>query len=127
VQWYEELYQQVDDKNMDAVGQWFAEDIVMAMGNADPVVGRTQVVEALRGFQATLAGLRHTFISAVENGDHTMLETNTHFDLLTGGSLELKGVTVIERRDGKITAQRMYVDMAPLWAAQARDLAPQPA
>lgn len=119
MKWYEELYALVDRKDMDAVGEWFADDVVLTMGNSEPVVGRHAVVEGLRQFQSTLAGLEHTFVAVSSAGDLTMLETRTAFHLWSGGSVELGGVTVIERRGELITAQRMYVDMAPLWAAQA--------
>jgi ketosteroid isomerase-like protein len=126
--WYEDLYSHVDRKDMDAVAPWFSDDVVMTMGNSEPIVGRANVVASLRQFQATLAGLSHTFLAVIEQGDAAMLETSTRFELHSGASVELKGVTIIERADGLISGQRMYVDMAPLWAAQgAGDAAPAPA
>lgn len=116
--WYEELYAHVDRKDMDAVGASFADDVVMTMGNGEPVVGRVNVIESLRQFQSMLAGLSHTFTAVAEQGDVTMLETITRFDLRSGESVEIKGVTLLERKGELITAQRMYADMAPLWAAQ---------
>jgi ketosteroid isomerase-like protein len=116
--WYEDLYGHVDGKDMDALAPWYADEVVMTMGNGEPIIGRANVVGSLRHFQSRLAGLAHTFLAVAEQGDVTMLETKTRFDLWTGESVELKGVTVIERAGDLITAQRMYVDMAPLWAAQ---------
>jgi ketosteroid isomerase-like protein len=116
--WYEDLYTSVDRKDMDAVAPWFAGDVVMTMGNSEPIVGRANVVGSLRQFQSTLAGLSHTFLAVIEQGDVAVLETSTRFELYSGASVELKGVTIIERAGGLITSQRMYVDMTPLWAAQ---------
>lgn len=124
--WYEDLYTDVDRKDMDAVAPWFADDVVMTMGNSEPIVGRDNVVGSLRQFQSILAGLAHTFLAVIEQGDVAMLETKTRFDLHSGGCVELKGVTIIERAGGLITAQRMYVDMTPLWAAQASAETPSP-
>ena len=77
--WYEDLYSHVDRKDMDAVALWFSDDVVMTMGNSEPIVGRADVVAALRQFQATLAGLSHTFLAVIEQGDAAMLETSTRF------------------------------------------------
>lgn len=115
--WYEEMYAKVDEKDMDAVGGWFADDIVLTNGNGEPVVGRDSVVEGLRGFQSTFAGLAHTFIAVAEQGDVTMLETRTTFELWSGKSVDCEGVTVLERSGGLVTSMRMHADMTPLWAA----------
>lgn len=116
--WYEDMYRLVDQKDMNAVGAWYADDVQMIVGDGEPVVGRANVVESLQRFQSTVAGLAHTFTSVAEQGGVSMFETSTTFTLRSGGSVKVKGVTIDERRDGLITSQRMYADMAPLWAAQ---------
>lgn len=118
MEWYEELYAHVDQMDMEAVAGNYAEDVVMTMNNGGPVIGRANVIGALSGFQSTLAGLTHTFTAVAEQGNVTFLESSVKFDLWTGDSVELKGVTVYERRGELITAHRMYVDMAPVKAIQ---------
>lgn len=116
--WYEELYAHIDQKDMDAVAKEYAEDVVMTMNNNDAVIGRVNVIESLRGFQSTLAGLTHTFTAVAEQGNVTFLESSVKLDLWSGESVEVKGVTIYERRGTLITAHRMYVDMAPVKAIQ---------
>ena len=118
--WYEDLYVYVDRKDMDAAGAWFAENVVMSMGNGKPVAGRTDVLDSLRHFQSMLSGLTHTFLTVAEEGDTTFLETRTKFELWTGDSVDISGVTILVRQNELITAQRIYADMAPLFAAIRR-------
>lgn len=115
MRWYEDMYERVDQKDLDAVSAWFADDVVSTTGDGEPVVGRDAVIDGLRGFQSTFATLAHAFIAVVEQGNVTMLEARTRFTLASGVAVDIKGVTVYERRDGLVTSMRMYADMSPLW------------
>jgi hypothetical protein len=61
--------------------------------------------------------MSHSFVKVVEQGDSAYLEAVVTYTRLNGSTVQIPVSTAIDRRDGLIAAQRVYIDLAPLFGA----------
>lgn len=115
--WYEEFYAALEAKDAEAVEAMMTADTSLRLGNRPPVEGRHAVLEASLHFWSMITSMRHSFEEVFERGDTTMFESLVEYTRLDGSKVTIPAATAIVRRDGLVAAQRVYVDVAPLFAA----------
>jgi ketosteroid isomerase-like protein len=116
--WYEEFYARIDAGDITVVDDLMTPDTRMTMGNNPTTEGADVFRENMRHlFTHVFARMKHTFHRVVEDGDYAVLEATCEYFLHDGRHIALPVMTAIERRDGRVAAQRVYIDMAPLHAA----------
>jgi ketosteroid isomerase-like protein len=114
--WYEEFYGAMEAKDIDTVCGMCTEDTRVQFANHEPVTGREVVREVMLHFWGTIERMHHGFTHVLESDDQAVLEADVTYTRLDGSSVVLKSGTVIRRQDGLIADQRIYVDLAPLFA-----------
>ena len=67
--------------------------------------------------------MNHTFLNVVEDGDLAALEAVVKYTRHDGSTVEVPVTTMIERRDGLVAAQRVYIEIAPLFASEETEAA----
>ena len=118
--WLEEFYARVDAMDIDAMERLCTPDTILRFANGPELHGRAAMREALGRAWAPLRGLRHEFTEVVESGDTAVLEAVVHYALRDGRTVSIPSATAVQRRDGLVAAQRIYMDLAPLTAAVSR-------
>ncbi|MCK2218527.1 nuclear transport factor 2 family protein [Actinomadura sp. ATCC 31491] len=112
------VFQVVDSSDPDAFTALLAEDATLVFGNAEPTTGREAVAVALRAFFATIGGLRHRIVRTWHVGADTIAETEVTYRRLDGKDVSAAAVSIWRTRDdGLITDYRIFVDLAPVYAA----------
>ncbi len=112
--WYEEFYAGVDAMDPTVVDRLCTADTTVRFANHPPAEGRDAVRAALEHLWSTIAGLRHRFVSVVEQGDVTVVEAEVEYTRHDGSTVVIPIATALERRDGLVASQRVYADLAPL-------------
>jgi ketosteroid isomerase-like protein len=115
--WYEEFYAGLDAKDLTVVDRLCTPDTTMRMANHDMDTGRDAVRAGTAHFFTMIGGMRHTFVKVVEDGDSAYLEAIVEYTRLDGSTVSIPVSTAIDRRDGLIAAQRVYIDLGPLFDA----------
>ena len=114
--WYEEFYAGLDRLDGSMFDRHCTPDTVVRMANHPPAEGRDAARAAIEHFWATIGGMKHTLVNVVESGDTAVLEAFVDYTRLDGSEVRIPVATSIDRRDGLIAAQRIYIDLAPLHA-----------
>ena len=57
--WIRQLFQSIDDRDIEAFLAFLSGDVLFRFGNAQPVKGRAAVGNVLRGFFAGIKALHH--------------------------------------------------------------------
>jgi len=70
--WLTDLFAAIDAQDMEAFLGFLSDDIVFRFGSAEAVSGHDAVSEAIGGFFASIAGLRHT-VSKVWTGTGSVI------------------------------------------------------
>lgn len=114
--WRERFYAALEAKDIEAVRAQMTADTSLRLANHPAVEGRDEVIAATLHFWGMIDSMKHSFTNVVESGDLTLLESTVEYVRLDGRRVSVPAATAIERRDGLIAAQRVYVDTNPLFA-----------
>jgi ketosteroid isomerase-like protein len=113
---YTDVFADVDRKDAKAFVSYLAEECVLRFGNADELVGRDAIEEAIEGFFGTIKGLSHRIVDEWEIGDTAIVQTETTYSRLDDAQVTLPAV-VVGRRDGDLFDEyRIFTDLAPIYA-----------
>lgn len=111
------MFADVDRMNADAFAGHLAEDVIFQFGNAPQVHGRTAVRDAVAGFFAGIAGLRHRVIGVWEGPESAVIQQAVEYIRLDGRKLTLPCVNVLRYRSEQVIDYRIYMDVSPVFAA----------
>ncbi|MEV0349875.1 nuclear transport factor 2 family protein [Nonomuraea sp. NPDC050680] len=112
------VFQVVDSFDPDKFAQLLAEDATLVFGNAEPTVGREAIAAGLRTFFSTIGGLRHRIVRSWQVDADTIAETEVTYRRLDGKDVGVAAVSVWHTRDdGLISDYRIFIDLAPVYAA----------
>ncbi|TDB82281.1 nuclear transport factor 2 family protein [Micromonospora sp. KC721] len=113
-----QVFALVDHRDADGFAALFAPDGRFTFGNAEPVLGRPAIAEGVTGFFASIRSLRHHIINHWEVAADTVVELAVDYHRLDGRTVTVPAVSIWTRDGaGLITDYRIFVDLAPLFAA----------
>ena len=123
IEWARALYaESVDRKDAAGFAAAFTADAWLRFGNADPLVGRDAIREAIAGFFTGFAALRHESKGEFLDGDTLILEAVVTYTRHDRRQVSIPAVTIfrlagVGERGRPVADQcRIYVDLAPLYA-----------
>ena len=112
------LFAAVDTKDAEAFGAFLADDARLTFGNAEPLLGAEAIVAGIGAFFSTIDGLRHRIVNQWYADAETVAETEVTYQRLDGKSVTVPAVSIWRtREDGLIDDYRIFVDLAPVYAA----------
>jgi hypothetical protein len=108
----------VDARDAEGFAALFAPDGRFVFGNAEPIQGPAAIAAACDAFFANIRGLRHEIVNDWTVGAHSIAELVVEYHRLNDDYVTVPGVTIFTRGPyGLITNYRIFVDLAPLFAA----------
>ncbi len=111
------LFVSIDAMDTEGFLGFVAPDAEFRFGSAPPVQGRAAIEEAVGGFFASIAALSHELQRIVAKDDTVVCEGEVTYTRRDGGAVTLPFCNVFETKDGLISVYRIYIDIAPLYAA----------
>jgi ketosteroid isomerase-like protein len=115
--WTRGVFALVDAGDADRLVERMTPDAVLRFGNADPIVGRSDIHRTSTEFYNSLASLSHEVVNAWRNGDMVFAELLVSYVRHDGGALTLPCANVFElAEDGLIARYQIYMDVAPVFA-----------
>jgi ketosteroid isomerase-like protein len=105
-----------DAKDVSTLASFMTDDVELRLGNAETIKGKTAFVDAVKGFLASIAGVRHEILTVYEDGDAAIVEFDVHYTRLDGDVVTLPCCNVFRVRDGLIAEYRSYMDATPVYA-----------
>jgi ketosteroid isomerase-like protein len=112
-----DLFADIDSMDPDAFAAHLADDVSFKFGNADPVIGRAAVRDTWAGFCEAIDGVSHDVIEQWEDGAATIVESTVTYTRKDGSTISLPVVTIYRGAGELIEDYRIFMDVAPLWAA----------
>jgi limonene-1,2-epoxide hydrolase len=86
-------------------------------GSAPPVRGHEGIREAVGGFFSSIAAVSHDLQRLVADGNTVVCEGEVTYTRHDGSAVTLPFCNVFETDGGLISLYRIYIDIAPLYAA----------
>ncbi len=115
MQWWSEYFDDVDTMDAEKFGTWFADDMVLQFNNLPPVSGREAVLGFLQSFTANFKKLHHRHGELVGDEDRAAGEATITFTRLDDQEFEVRGVTMVTRKNGLFSRMAIYADFSALY------------
>ena len=111
------LFVSIDGMDTEGFLGFIAADAEFRFGSAPPVQGHDAIGAAVGGFFSSIAALRHELRRIVAQDDTVVCEGEVTYTRHDGSRITLPFCNVFETGGGLITLYRVYIDVAPLYAA----------
>ena len=113
------VFETIDEMKADEYASYFAEDASFRFGNAEPIVGRQTIRNAMVVFFATIKGLRHEVVGVWkgewEQGDVYSVETEVTYTRTDDGVVSLPATSTMRMYGDLIQDWRIFADISPVY------------
>lgn len=113
----ESLFAAIDAKDVAGFVEHLTPDGRFRFGSAPAVTGQAAIAEAVGGFFDTISGLEHRLSMSAEFDSTVVCEGEVAYTRHDGSRIVLPFVDVFEMDGNKIADYKIYMDVAPLYAA----------
>ena len=114
--WLPELFAAIDAKDAEGFLGFLTEDAAFRFGSAPAALGRDAIRQALDAFFGSIKGLRHSIDRVWTDVDTIACEGEVTYTRLDGKEVAIPFADVFDMRGDKISAYKIYIDVAPLYA-----------
>jgi ketosteroid isomerase-like protein len=111
-----QVFADIDSFNPDSFVTHLTPDVVFRFGNADPVIGRDAVREAVTGFFSTIDGLTHHIRNVWEFGDTAIVQIDVEYARKDGKTVTVPNADILTYDGDLVRDWRIYIDVAPVYA-----------
>ncbi len=108
------LYQAVDRKDVDYLAEILGDSVRFQLGNYPAVAGRTEVLEANRGFFSSIDSMSHTLDKVWQVDSETICCGEVNYVRLDKSTYQARFATVLSWREGLIEDYQVYADISEL-------------
>jgi ketosteroid isomerase-like protein len=113
------VFEAIDEMKAEAYASYFAEDASFRFGNAEPIVGRQTIRDAMVVFFSTIKGLRHEVVGVWEGewaqGDVYSVETEVTYTRTDDEVVSLPATSTMRMNDDLIQDWRIFADISPVY------------
>jgi ketosteroid isomerase-like protein len=110
------VFASFDAGDVSTLAGFMTDDVALRLGNADAVHGKAAFVDAVNGFLASIAGVRHEILNVFTDGDAATVEFDVHYTRHDGRTVTVPCCNVFRLRDGLIAEYRSYIDATPVYS-----------
>jgi len=110
------LFTAIDSKNADDFVSYLTEDASFAMGDAEPVVGKENIREAVGGFFQSIKSLSHEVGDVLETDNKVITPGVVTYTRHDDSKLSVKYCNIFTFVEGKIKGYDVFVDISKLYA-----------
>ena len=108
----------LDARDIDAYGQFLADDVTMQFGNDNPVEGKEAVLTMLSGYWQSFASIEHDLKNILGTDKNYVLEADNHYERHDGRRVIVRAVAFTDKNeDGLVIGVRVYGDTSPVFRA----------
>lgn len=114
--WLPRLFAAIDAKDTKAFLGFLTEDATFRFGSAPPAAGHGAITQVLDAFFGSIEGLRHSVDNVWTGTDTIVCEGVVVYLRLDGREVAIPFADVFDMSGDKISAYKIYIDAAPLYA-----------
>ena len=111
------LFASIDAMDTEGFLGFIAPDAEFRFGSTPPVKGHDGIRAAVEGFFSSFAALSHNLQRVVADDNGVVCEGEVTYTRHDGSNITLPFCNVFDVDDGLISLYRIYIDVAPLYAA----------
>ena len=114
-----EMFDYIDDKNIEGFLTFLADDVVFRFGNAPKLVGKTAIKEGVDIFNTQIVSMEHVLTGEWTPADDvTILEFDSYYTKHNGVTVGVPCCVVLRFNDNHlIDDYRINIDLSPVFAS----------
>ena len=112
--WVRGFFDAADSMDAEALEPLLSDDIHFRVGNNVEVVGKDNVVEASRGVTKVFSAMQHDYVAVSGDKYRSYVECFVDYTTLDGRKFLIPFLTVLHRKNGKISSVAAFGDMSPV-------------
>jgi hypothetical protein len=114
--WLRDYYDDVDHMRLEEFLAWHTDDVQVQFGNNPTAKGKDEVRFAIGHFWEMIGGLKHHFVTVVQDGPTTVLEANIDYQRKDGQMVTVPCATLLHRQGEKVDQVKIFADLTPVFA-----------
>ena len=111
------LFATIDAKDTDAFLASLTEEATFRFGSAPPLTGHAAIRDGVNAFFASIRSSKHALKNVLQKDATLVCEGEVTYTRQDGSAVTLPFTDVFELDGEKIAAYKIYIDIAPLYAA----------
>jgi ketosteroid isomerase-like protein len=111
-----EIFAAIDSFDPDRFVAHLTEDVSFQFGNAEPVVGRAAVREAVAGFFSSIDGLTHHLLNVWDVGETSIAQINVEYVRKDGKHVTVPNADILTFDGDLAKTWQIYIDVAPVFS-----------
>ena len=109
-----DLYASVDNKDVEGLASKLNESVYFKFSNHEAVNGLSNVLEANKGFFASINSMSHTLTGVWQQGDELICNGQVRYVRHDGSHYSAEFATILTVMEDKITHYLIYADVSGL-------------
>lgn len=114
INFVQELYKAVDNKNINQLAHFLAEDVCFSLANFPSTRGKTEVLEANQGFFASIHSMCHSLDNIWQVEDKLICHGQVDYIRLDKTKMSANFATILTIKEEKISDYLVYADLSNL-------------
>jgi ketosteroid isomerase-like protein len=110
------IFADIDAFDPDKFVSHLTDDVTFRFGNAEPVVGRANVREAVAGFFTTIAGLTHHILNVYDAGPVSIAQIDVEYVRQDGKHVTVPNADILTFDGDLVSNWQIYIDLTPVFA-----------
>lgn len=114
--WYLKYLAALDSLDIEAYGQFLAQECSVQSNNNPAMEGKQAVIQGLATYWTTFASLEHELLNIYGSDSSFVLEALNNYKRNDGKPVSVRAVAFTDRNEqGLVTSVRFYTDTTPLF------------
>ncbi len=110
-----DYFRAIETKDLDRVGDYYAEDVTQTFANLPTITGRDTVLARMADLLGKVTSLAHPLINVwQEEGGVVIFEVTSRWQFPDDTVVMINACSIFTVWAGRFTDQRIYVDNAPI-------------
>lgn len=110
-----QLFQSIDDRDVDAFTAFLSDDVSFRFGNAQPVNGKIDVGNVVRGFFGSIKALRHDVVEIWQEKDVVICHGVVTYTRKDSSTLSVPFANIFKLAGESIREYLIFVDVSELY------------
>jgi limonene-1,2-epoxide hydrolase len=116
VSWVNRLFQSIDNKDTESFITFIADDIFFRFGNAEPIHGKNNVDNVIKGFFESIKALQHDISETWSQDDTVICHGFVTYTRHDSSTLTVPFANIFKMDGTVITEYLIYVDISELYS-----------
>jgi limonene-1,2-epoxide hydrolase len=113
---FKDLFASIDAMDTERFLSFIDTEAAFRFGSSPQVTGHDAIRQAVEGFFASFAALKHDLLRTVAEGNTVVCEGEVTYTRHDASKITLPFVNIFETGGGLISLYRVYIDIAPLYS-----------